>query len=309
MEVINLQYNDSLKYNDLVVALGFFDGVHTAHQTLLNQTLLIAKNYNKKAAMMTFSTHVLSFIQKQEFRHLTNLDEKAKIAQKLGFDYLFVFEVSSELINLEPEEFISRFLHSAYTVVVGFDFTFGRKGKGNVELLKASQQFNTIVLDEMTYDSEKIGSTRIRQAVEEGHIELANELLGYRYTISGEVVKGRGRGKYLGFPTANIDYDGYLLPKPGVYITSIFIDEIEYQSMANIGNNPTFSNKDVTFEVNVFKWNHSLYGKTVSVAFEKYLREEIKYDSTSELVERMHIDEQETLDYFKKKRLYHEKSQ
>jgi riboflavin kinase/FMN adenylyltransferase len=253
--------------------------------------------------MMTFSTHVLSFIQKQEFRQLTNLDEKAKIAEKLGFDYLFVFQVSSELINLTPEDFISRFLHSASTVVVGFDFTFGKKGKGNVEMLKASTEFNTIVLDEMTYDSEKIGSTRIREALENGHIELANELLGYRYTISGEVIKGRGRGKYLGFPTANIDYDGYLLPKAGVYITSIFIDGVEYKSMSNIGNNPTFSNKDVTFEVHVFKWNNSLYGKTVSVAFEKYLREEIKYDSTSELVERMHIDEQETLDYFKKKRL------
>lgn len=303
MEVIYLQYNDSIQYNDLIVALGFFDGVHTAHQILLNETLKIAQIKQKKSAIMTFSTHVLSYIQKREFKHLTNLDEKAKIAAKMGFDYLFVFQVSEELINLEPEIFIERFLRCANTVVVGFDFTFGRKGQGTSNTLKQSSQFETVVLDEMTYESEKIGSTRIREALEHGNIALANELLGYPYTISGQVIKGRGRGKYLGFPTANIDYDSYLLPKTGVYVTTITIDGIEYQSMTNIGDNPTFSNHEVTLEVNVFKWNHSLYGKTVSVAFEKYLREEYKYDSTSELIDRMHIDEQETLDYFKKKRI------
>ncbi len=301
MEIITLKFDDSIKLDNLVVSLGFFDGVHVAHQTLLNQTLEIAKKYNKKSAMMTFSTHVLSFIQKQEFKHLTNLDEKAKMASKMGFDYLLVFEVTEELVNLEPEVFISRFLSCAHTVVVGFDFTFGKRGKGNVDLLKSFTTFQTIVLDEMTYASEKIGSTRIREALSLGNIELANELLGYRYTISGEVIRGKGRGKYLGFPTANIDYDGYLLPKAGVYVTTTYIDGIEYESMANVGDNPTFSNKFVTFEVNIFKWSHSLYGKTVSIAFEKFLREEIKYDSTSDLVARMHIDEKETLEFFKKK--------
>ena len=214
---------------------------------------------------------------------------------------MLVFEVTDELVNLEPEVFISRFLSCAHTVVVGFDFTFGKRGKGNVDLLKSFTTFQTIVLDEMTYASEKIGSTRIREALSLGNIELANELLGYRYTISGEVIRGKGRGKYLGFPTANIDYDGYLLPKAGVYVTTTYIDGIEYESMANVGDNPTFSNKFVTFEVNIFKWSHSLYGKTVSIAFEKFLREEIKYDSTSDLVARMHIDEKETLEFFKKK--------
>ncbi len=302
MEILTLNYNDSIALSDLVVSLGFFDGVHVAHQTLLNKTLEIAAKSKKKSAMMTFSTHVLSYIQNQEFNHLTNLDEKAKIASKMGFDYLFVFEVTDNLIKLEPEIFISRFLACASIVVVGFDFTFGKHGKGNAELLKSSTLFETIVLDEMMYASEKIGSTRIREALLSGEIELANELLGYRYTISGEVIKGRGRGKYLGFPTANIDYDGYLLPKAGVYVTTTIIDGIEYESMSNVGDNPTFANKFVTFEVNIFKWSHSLYGKTVSIAFEKYLRDEIKYDSTSELVARMHIDEKETLEFFKKKR-------
>ncbi|PKL01588.1 MAG: hypothetical protein CVV56_00980 [Tenericutes bacterium HGW-Tenericutes-1] len=302
MEIITLKFDDSINLDNLVVSLGFFDGVHVAHQTLLNHTLDIAKKNNKKSAMMTFSTHVLSFIQKQEFKHLTNLDEKAKIASKMGFDYLLVFEVSDDLVNLEPELFISRFLTCAHTVVVGFDFTFGKRGKGNIDLLKASTAFQTIVLDEMTYASEKIGSTRIREALSLGNIELANELLGYPYTISGEVIRGKGRGKYLGFPTANIDYDGYLLPKAGVYVTTTYIDGIEYESMSNVGDNPTFANKFVTFEVNIFKWSHSLYGKTVSIAFEKYLRDEIKYDSTSDLVARMHIDEKETLEFFKKKR-------
>ena len=303
MKIINLQYNDSIEYNDLVIALGFFDGVHTAHLKLLKKTLEIAEKKEKKSAMMTFSTHVLSYIQRKDFKHLTNLHEKSKIASKLGFDYLFVFQVNDDLINLEPNTFINRFLKCASTVVVGFDFTFGKNGKGHSDTLKASTQFETIVLDEMTYDSEKIGSTRIREALESGNIDLANELLGYRYTISGKVIKGKGRGKYLGFPTANIDYDGYLLPKSGVYVTTIVIDGNEYESMSNIGDNPTFSNKDVTFEVNVFKWTQTLYGKTVSVSFEKYLRDEIKYESTSELIERMHIDEQVSIDYFKKKRI------
>jgi riboflavin kinase / FMN adenylyltransferase len=302
MDICFLKFDDTIHATDLVVALGFFDGMHIAHMTLMNKTLEIAKSKNLESGLITFSTHVMSFIKNQPFQHLTNLDEKAKMAKQLGFDHLYVFEVTKELVSLEPELFISRFLVCANTVVVGFDFTFGFRGKGTVELLKKSKIFTTVVLDEMVYDAEKIGSTRIRDAIETGNILLANQLLGYRYTISGPVIRGKGRGKYLGFPTANIDYDGYLLPRPGVYATIITIDEVEYESMANIGDNPTFSDKFVTLEVNIFKFNQSLYGKTVNVAFEKFMRDEIKYESTSELIERMHVDEAEITDTFKKKR-------
>jgi len=302
MKTMILKFDDEIKERDLVLSLGFFDGMHIAHQTLLNQALEIAQKLGKKSALMTFSTHVLSFIKQQKFQHLTNLDEKIKKAEALGFDYFYVFQVTQELTSLSPELFITRFLSCADTVVVGFDFTFGSRGKGNVDLLKAAKQFHTIVLDEMSYEHQKIGSSRIRDALSEGDIELANHMLGYRYTISGKVIKGKGRGKYLSFPTANIDFDGYLLPKIGVYATLITVDGIEYDSMTNIGDNPTFSDMKISMEVNILKFKSEIYGKTVHVAFEKYLRPEIKYATAAELIQRMHLDEEETIKTFKKMR-------
>jgi len=302
MKTIFLKFDDQINEQNLVLSLGFFDGMHLAHQTLLNQALDISHQTGKKSALMTFSTHVLSFIKNQKFLHLTNLDEKIKKAETMGFDYFYVFEVTPDLVSLPPELFISRFLKCADTVVVGFDFTFGSRGKGNVDLLKASPQFQTIVLEEMSYDQQKIGSSRIRDALAEGDIDLANHMLGYRYTISGQVIKGKGRGKYLSFPTANIDFDGYLLPKTGVYATLITVDGIEYDSMTNIGDNPTFSDSKVSMEVNILKFKSQIYGKTVHVAFEKYLRAEIKYATAAELIQRMHLDEEETIKTFKKMR-------
>jgi len=165
MQIKILKFDDHINETGLVISLGFFDGMHIAHRTLLDKTLEIAKTQNLKSGIMTFSTHVLSFIKNQPFHHLTNLDEKAKKAQAMGFDYLYIFEVTKDLISLDYLTFIQRFLSCATIVVVGFDFTFGYRGLGNATTLQNSPNFKTIVLDEMVYETEKIGSTRIREAL------------------------------------------------------------------------------------------------------------------------------------------------
>lgn len=302
MKIQYLNATDQINDNDYVLALGFFDGMHIAHKVLLSKAIEIGKIKKKKVGLMTFSTHVLSYLKKVPFSHLTSLSEKATIASSMGFDVVFVFNVSSDLVSMHPEQFIERFLTRCDTVVVGFDFTFGHRGSGTVDTLKNHSEFNTVVIDEILYHQEKVGSTRIKEALSLGQIELANDLLGYPYTISGIVIKGKGRGKYLGFPTANIDYDGNFLPKCGVYITEVILDGVRYESMTNVGINPTFANEGVTLEVYLLKWNESLYGKKLIIQFEQYMREEIKYPSTAELIHQMHLDEKNTIAYFRKKR-------
>ena len=175
--------------------------------------------------------------------------------------------------------------------MIGFDFTFGRFGRGNAELLTHDGRFPVVVVPEIAYYGKKIGSSRIRAALADGDLKLANRMLGHPYAIAGEVVRGKGRGKILGFPTANVDHDGYFLPKQGVYAARTRIDGKWWPSMANIGDNPTFSGVRVTLEVNVFGFHASLYGQKIAVEFLAFVRAEVKYDSTADLIAQMRRDE------------------
>jgi len=301
LKTIYLQANSSLKESNLALALGFFDGVHLAHMELLKKTVDIGKQRHIQTGMMTFSTHILSFIYQTEFHYLTSVQDKMVVAEKLGFDYLYVIEVSDELINLAPEEFITQFLSTQKVVVVGFDYTFGKYGKGNVDLLLKQKRFETIVIQEMVHESLKIGSSRIRALIQDGNIGLANTLLGNPYRVKGKVVRGKNRGKNLGFPTANIENPGYLLPKPGVYIVLVYVNDLGYPALANVGDNPTFNDNHVTLEAFILDFSQDLYGQFLEVEFLAYLREEIKFDHIDLLVETMHQDELKTRIWFEKR--------
>lgn len=298
MKVKYLSFDGRMEETNLVLCLGFFDGMHLAHQKLIDEAISVGQANNLETGLVTFSTQVMSFIKNEQFFFLTSLETKIDIAKAKGFDYVYVLNVEPDLINQDPEEFISRFLSQANTLVVGFDFSFGKFGKGTVETLLSHPEFTTVVIPEMTDHDEKIGSTRIRELLSQGNITDANRLLGKPYALQGEVVIGKGRGKILGYPTANLDYDGYFLPKNGVYATWFEVDGQFLQSMTNIGDNPTFFGKKITVESHIFRFGADLYGKSVRIHFLAYIREEIKYTSTANLVQQMQKDELQVQHFF-----------
>jgi riboflavin kinase/FMN adenylyltransferase len=302
MNVQTLDVNTKLDDRNEVLALGFFDGMHRAHVTLLTETIRLAKEQGLKPAMMTFSTHVLSFLKKQPFHHLTSLADKQRIAETMGFETFYVLEVSNAMVKMPPETFIEQFLNKMKAIVVGFDFTFGRFGAGNVDLLRRQRQFSTLVIEERVLYKAKIGSTRIREALKEGKMGLAAHLLGHPYVIGGTVVRGKGRGKALGFPTANIDYDGYLLPKSGVHWADVIVDGKTHHALVNVGNNPTFLDEGVSLEAYILDYSANLYGKPLAIHFRRYQRPEIAYSNIDDLIVQMKEDERLARAYFAKER-------
>lgn len=300
MNVRRLDSRSVLEDQNEILALGFFDGMHRAHVALLQETVKRAKAEHLKPAMMTFSTHVLSFLKKQPFFHLTSLEDKEAVAEALGFETFYILEVTADLVSMPADVFIERFLNRMKAIVVGFDFTFGRFGAGNVELLKTQTRFSTTVIEERQLYNAKIGSTRIRDAIKDGKMGLAAHLLGHPYQIRGTVIHGKKRGKALGFPTANIDYDGYLLPKAGVHWTNVTIDQTTHRALVNIGDNPTFGDRIVTIEAYLLDFDGDLYGKKLIVSFLKYQRPEIAYDNIQALIDQMKEDERLARAYFEK---------
>lgn len=291
MEVVTLYANSLMPGDHHCLALGFFDGVHRAHRDLLTKTVAIAHQKHLTCSIMTFSTHVLAYLRHEPFSMLSRLEDKIELAEQYGFDYFFILQVDDALVTMSPQEFIHRFLTKASVVVAGFDFTFGHRGKGTVETLKTVPHLETIVLPEITYYGKKIGSTRIREMLRLGRVETATRLIGEPYRIHGTVIRGKGRGTGLGFPTANIDYDGYLLPKAGVYLTKVTVGNTTYDALTNIGDNPTFGDTLTTLETYLLDFHQTLYGQSLTIDFTDYLRKEIRFASKEELIDQMKADE------------------
>jgi len=301
LKTIHYKSSDYAKQSELAICLGFFDGLHIAHQTLMNKTIEEGRKRGLKTAMLTFSDHILSFLKKEPFSFITSLKDKILAARKLGFDYFYVLDVSEKLVQMEPIDFIDRFLKNQAVVIVGFDFTFGNRGKGNASFLKEQNSFETIVIEEMDFEDEKIGTTRIRQCTKGGNMEEVAALMGKPYTIKGKVVPGKNRGKAMGFPTANIKNTGYLAPKQGVYISTVKIGKRQYNGISNVGKNPTFGDNQETIEVYVMDFDGHLYGQHIELSFLHYIRPEIKFSSVEELIEKMKEDEIVSRNYFEER--------
>lgn len=293
LKVKYLEENDFITEKDIVICLGYFDGMHIAHINLIKQAKDIAKDKGLSLAVFTFSRSIRAFMKREKHRCLTTIDDKISICEKLGVDYLYVMKVSKELIHMEAYEFIDRFLLKSNTVVVGFDFSFGYLGKGDSVLLKQNKNFDTLVVEEMKFNDIKVGSTRIVKALEEGKLELANYLLGRPFFIKGEVVLGRGIGKKLGYPTANIDYLPYYLPKSGVYFTRISYQDKLYYGITNVGNKPTYNNLPISVETHVFGIYEDFYNKEMKLEFLEFIRPEIKFDSEEDLSKQIYKDIEE----------------
>lgn len=295
MELI--YFNDFIeKYSDMPLSccIGEFDGIHLAHQQLIQKTVDFSLKNNTKSAMIFFEPHpYLVFNSNCSDYILTDLYCKEKISYSCNIDFLLVIPFDIDVSKLSPEDFINSYLLklNIKKLYIGFDFRFGFKAMGSVDDIRKLTSIDTEVVEQIDYKNNKLSSTLVRKYLHEGNVTDANNALGHDFFIHGEVVHGFGRGHELGFPTANIQTaDIILKPKNGVYIVDIEIDGIIYHGICNVGNNPTFNGDKKTIEVYIDNFNDDIYGKKVSVYFKKYLRDDSKFNSKEELVNQLKKD-------------------
>ncbi|KIP22592.1 Riboflavin biosynthesis protein ribF [Anoxybacillus ayderensis] len=308
------------KKNDepLVMALGYFDGVHLGHQKVIQTAKQIADQYGYKSAVMTFHPHpsVVLGRSQQHVRFITPLKEKEKQIAKLGVDYLYVVEFTPEFAYLLPQQFVDEYIIGLGVkhVVAGFDFTYGRLGKGTMETLPfhSREQFTQTVIPKQTFGEEKISSTYIRKRLAEGDVEQLPHLLGRWYEVTGTVIHGDKRGRTIGFPTANVALDDdYMIPRIGVYAVTVTIDDNTWTGVCNVGYKPTFhaqQQKDPSIEVHLFDFSSDIYGAHVCIQWHKRLRDERAFSSVDELVEQIHRDAQAAREYFQNPLAFYRKN-
>lgn len=287
------------KLNNTVLTIGKFDGLHRGHQILIDKLAEI-KQEGYTSVFFTFKKAPKEVLDMQMPEYILTQDEKEAFLEKKDIDYYIEYPCDEEILSTSAEDFLRNVMVDkigAKIIVCGTDFCFGKNRRGDVNLLKAFSKeygYEVIVLDKLKYENSDISSTRIKDAVSEGKIELVNKLLGYTYTVIGEVVTGRKLGRNLGFPTANITPSPWkLLPPNGVYYTKTKIDGIMYKCVTNVGKKPTVNNDgNVNIETCILGYSGDLYGKTLEIEFYKFVRSEMKFDSLEELKNQINIDVQ-----------------
>jgi len=288
MKVIELN-KDVVIEEPITLTIGNFDGLHLGHQTLLNTVKSFS---DSKHAALTFDPHPRKYFMGHAYKTLFTIKGKINLFSNKDFDYLIVGKFNQDLANKSVLEFIEILRNlNVKRLVLGKDFRFAKKASGSIEDLK--KHFEVIVIDTIKSDeTERISTTLIKTYINDGNISEANKLLGYDYHVLGTVEHGNKVGRKLGFPTANIDYEDILLPKTGVYLVKVNIDNKNYYGLANVGFNPTINvSKNKRLEVYILDYNDNSYDKEVIVTFIKRLRDELKFDTVEELIKQMENDE------------------
>ena len=297
MKILN-GYSKIIKENT-VITIGNFDGIHKGHQKILKNIVKISKKNNLKSVVITFKPHPNEYFKKnyKPFK-LTNEKTKIEEIRKLGIDYLILINFNKSLNLLSPENFVKKIINfKPKFIVVGYNFHFGYKRQGDISLLKKLSKkylYNLKVINPVIGKSKKIfNSTYIRKQLELGKYDVAKEMLGRNWMIEGKIIKGSGRGKVLGYPTANFVLNDYVIPMKGVYVTKSYLDnnkKKKYFGVANIGVSPTFNGKKIFFENHFFKLKSSVYGKKLCVELLAFLRKEKKFDNIKKLKKQIEND-------------------
>lgn len=290
------------RYPNITVALGNFDGIHLGHQRLIGEAVAIARRNNGTAAVLTFHPHPMAVL-KPELAPPMLLDQEAKrrMMAELGVDILILLPFTLNFAQLSPEEFIKDVLVKQLNVkaiVVGYNYSFGHRGRGNSETIwKYADEccYTLSVIPPVKVGSQVVSSTLIRNKLAEGDVAAAQKLLGYYPFTEGTVVLGDRRGNTLGFPTANIDCPaGMMVPARGVYSVHVDMDGETYLGVANVGTKPTFngSNQRINIEVHLLDFCGDIYGKKIKVKYVRRLRDERKFSSITDLVNQIQADVQ-----------------
>lgn len=293
---------------DVVLAMGFFDGVHRGHQAVIQRAKEIATQRHLKLAIMTFDRFPKIYfrnIDPQAIKYVTPLKQRLNRFEQQGIEIAYVARFDEAMAKLAPQYFVDHFmvgLH-AKVVVAGFDYTYGKPDVANMETLPqyAQGRFDVVAVDRQALNAEKIGTTQIKKALDQGKIEKVNQLLGYRFNFPGKVVHGEARGRELGFPTLNIQpANDQWIPGIGVYAVRVKVDGQWYQGMCSVSHNETFGDNPLTIEINLFDFNQMIYGKEVEVEWDQYLRAPVKFESVDQLIAQLKQDQIDTEEYFAK---------
>ena len=289
------RFNNINEFNckkSTITTIGTFDGVHLGHQKILKKLNIEAENNGLESSVLTFFPHPRTVLNPNSSLKLINtIEERISLFKKSKIDNLIVHPFTKEFSELDSEDYVKNILVDqlkAKIVLIGYDHKFGKNRTADINNLKEygiKYNFEVIEIKAEEINDIAISSTKIRNSIEEGDIQLTNSYLGYEFSFFGKVVKGNSIGKTLGFPTANIKIgtDLKLIPKNGVYLISTIINQKIIFGMMNIGIKPTTNENTKSIEVNLFDFNQDLYDTNITIYIKQFLREEIKFDSLNEL--------------------------
>ena len=289
------RFNNINEFNckkSTIITIGTFDGVHLGHQKILKKLNVEAENNGLESSVLTFFPHPRTVLNPNSSLKLINtIEERISLFKKSKIDNLIVHPFTKEFSELDSEDYVKNILVDqlkAKIVLIGYDHKFGKNRTADINNLKEygiKYNFEVIEIKAEEINDIAISSTKIRNSIEEGDIQLTNSYLGYEFSFFGKVVKGNSIGKTLGFPTANIKIgtDLKLIPKNGVYLISTIMNQKIIFGMMNIGIKPTTNENIKSIEVNLFDFNQDLYDTNITIYIKQFLREEIKFDSLNEL--------------------------
>ena len=292
-----------------VLAVGVFDGVHVGHQHLIRKMLKKARALRGTGVVMTFYPHPAHVLQPQKILPLlTSLSHRLKLMKSLGVAVCVVVKFTKQFSRLTPQQFIDQYVMKKIhplEIFVGEDFHFGRNRAGDLLLLKEvgrKKEFRLNIVSHLEHGSQIVSSSRLRKLIMSGYLRQASQLLGRPFSILGRVVKGEGRGKKLGYPTANINVHDGIMPPCGVYAVQVILRHRRFQGMANIGRRPSFANNNpVNCEVHVLDFRGNLYGQEIEAQFLKKLRDEQTFPSSQDLMRQLQKDEKRTRRFFSRR--------
>jgi riboflavin kinase/FMN adenylyltransferase len=300
--------NDFSSTKKTIITLGTFDGVHIGHKKILDKVIQNTASKEYESLVLTFFPHPRMVLQgDSDIKLLNTIDEKIELLEKIGLDNLVIHPFNETFSRLTAEEFVKSILvdrFNIHKIIIGHDHRFGRNRTANIDdLITYGQQYNFEVeqISVQEINEISISSTKIRTALLDGNITLANDYLGYNYFLTGIVVVGKQLGRTLGFPTANLEMEeNYkLIPLNGVYIVKSVFDQKTVFGIMNIGFNPTVSGQERSIEVHYFNFDSNLYGQKISVSIIYRLRSEQKFNSVDLLQEQLEKDKMEALQYLK----------
>jgi riboflavin kinase/FMN adenylyltransferase len=300
LDIIRLTYpfTEDLHSARQVMAIGYFDGVHMGHQEVIRKAIYAANSEQILSSVMTFDPHPREVLgHNRNVQYITPLEEKLERFADCGLDRIYILTFDRTLSQLTPEQFIHEvlFVLQVDTVVVGFNFTYGHLGRGNVDMLReiGAEKLKVNVVRPFHIDNIKVSSTVIREKLHAGELDKVTQMLGRPYSMTGQVVQGLGRGRTIGIPTANIiPRDNYVIPRNGVYAVRVTVGGVIHNGVINVGFKPTFDDNPTkpTLEVHILGFNQSIYGESIQIQWIEYIRAEQKFSSVDQLVNQIRAD-------------------
>jgi len=297
--------DEFVRLNNAVVTIGTFDGVHLGHRKIISRLKELAEECSGESVILTFFPHPRMILHPEDesLKLINTIHEKAALLEELGVDHLIITPFSRDFSNQEPEAYIRDVLVNRIgtkKIVIGYDHRFGKDRQGNFDtLLKLSTVYNYDVIEipEQDINDVAVSSTRIRNALLTGNIELANKFLGYPFFITGKVGRGDKIGRTIGYPTANIiiEESYKLIPSDGIFSAKVNINGTDYKGMAYIGTRPTINGITRNIEVNIFDFDSEIYGQEVSMQFHHFVRGDIKFEGLDQLIIQLAKDKEDVL--------------